>query len=251
MSQHSENNNLVFGIHAVQALLERSPERITKLLIQRDKLNSRIRHILRLTNRVKVVTEKVDGKKLDQMALGNHQGVVAIVVARSEYDEHDLVPLLRAITEPLVLVLDGVTDPHNLGACLRSADAAGVHAVIVPKDNSAPLNAIASKVSSGAAETIPFFRVTNLARTLKSLQEAGLWITGTAVEGAGSLFDADLTGSRAIVMGSEGKGLRRLTREHCDELVYIPMSGQVSSLNVSVATGVCLFEAARQRMQQD
>ena len=241
------DSNTVFGIHAVEALLTRSPERITQLLVQQGKLNSRIKHILRLANKTKVTPEQVEAKRLDQIAGGNHQGVVAYVVSRVEFDEHDLIPFLKAIDLPLVLVLDGVTDPHNLGACLRTADAAGAHAVIVPKDNSAPLNAIASKVSSGAAETIPFFRVTNLARTLKTLQDAGLWITGTAIEGAVSVYEADLTGPRALVMGSEGKGLRRLTREHCDELVYIPMAGAVSSLNVSVATGVCLFEAARQR----
>lgn len=150
--------------------------------------------------------------------------------------------------DPLLLVLDGVTDPHNLGACLRSADAAGVHAVIVPKDNSVGITPVVRKVSSGAAETLPFIAVTNLARTLKSLQAKGLWITGAAVEeSARELHLADLTGPRVLVMGSEGKGMRRLTREHCDELVYIPMAGEVSSLNVSVATGVCLFEAVRQR----
>jgi 23S rRNA (guanosine2251-2'-O)-methyltransferase len=146
-----------------------------------------------------------------------------------------------------VLVLDGVTDPHNLGACLRTADAAGVALVIAPKDKSAPLNATVAKVACGAAEVVPYIQVTNLARTLQSLQQRGIWITGTAGEAEASVYQTDLTGPCALVMGAEGKGMRRLTREHCDQLINIPMAGEVSSLNVSVATGVCLFEIVRQR----
>jgi 23S rRNA (guanosine2251-2'-O)-methyltransferase len=148
---------------------------------------------------------------------------------------------------PMLLVLDGVTDPHNLGACLRSAEAAGVDAVIVPKDKSADLNATVRKVACGAAETMPFVRVTNLARTLEKLKQQGIWLYGTAGEAAQSVFEVDLKGPVALVMGAEGKGMRRLTREHCDYLVNLPMAGAVSSLNVSVATGICLFEAVRQR----
>ena len=146
-----------------------------------------------------------------------------------------------------LLILDNVTDPHNLGACLRSADAAGVHGVIAPKDKAVGLTSTVSKVACGAAETVPFYQVTNLARTLKELQERGIWLYGTAGEASESVFKTDLKGPIAIVMGAEGKGLRRLTRESCDHLINIPMTGSVSSLNVSVATGICLFEAVRQR----
>jgi 23S rRNA (guanosine2251-2'-O)-methyltransferase len=149
---------------------------------------------------------------------------------------------------PLLLILDGVTDPHNLGACLRTADAAGVDAVIAPKDNSAPLNATVRKVACGAAEVVPYIQVTNLARTMKDIQGRGIWITGTAGEAEQSVYQANLTGPVALVMGAEGKGMRRLTRENCDYLINLPMAGSVSSLNVSVATGVCLFEAVRQRV---
>jgi 23S rRNA (guanosine2251-2'-O)-methyltransferase len=151
------------------------------------------------------------------------------------------------VATPFLLVLDGVTDPHNLGACLRSADAAGVHAVIVPRDRSAQLNATAKKVACGAAENVPLIRVTNLARTLRLLQEMNVWVVGTAGEADHTLYQSKMTGPMALVMGAEGEGMRRLTREHCDELISIPMAGTVSSLNVSVATGICLFEAVRQR----
>jgi len=158
--------------------------------------------------------------------------------------------LEQAEAAPLFLVLDGVTDPHNLGACLRTADAAGVAAVIAPKDKSAPLNATVAKVACGAAEVVPYIQVTNLARTLQLLKQHGIWITGTAGEADQSVYQADLTGPQAIVMGAEGKGMRRLTREQCDQLVNIPMAGEVSSLNVSVATGVCLFEVVRQQLNK-
>ena len=148
---------------------------------------------------------------------------------------------------PFLLVLDGVTDPHNLGACIRTADAAGVHAVIAPKDKSAPLTSVAAKVACGAAEVVPYVQVTNLSRTLQDLQPRSIWVTGTAGEAEQRVYEANLKGPMALVMGAEGKGMRRLTREHCDFLIKIPMAGEVSSLNVSVATGVCLFEAVRQR----
>lgn len=249
MTDHNSKDNLVYGIHAVQSLLQRSAERIEELLVQQDKFNSRVRQLLQLADKKQVAVQQVERTSLDQLVDANHQGVVARCAARKGYAEADLEGLLDSLDEPpLLLVLDGVTDPHNLGACLRSADAAGVAAVIVPKDNSASITPVVAKVSSGAAETLPFIRVTNLARTLRWLQQRGLWITGAAVdESAQPLHAADLTGPRVLVMGSEGKGMRRLTREHCDELVYIPMAGEVSSLNVSVATGVCLFEAVRQR----
>ena len=249
MTDELTTDNLVYGIHSVQALLQRNPARVRELLVQGDKFNARLRQLLKLANQHQVPVEQVARECLDELVEGNHQGVVACCAVRRGFDEAGLAQLLDSLAiDPLLLVLDGVTDPHNLGACLRSAEAAGVHAVIVPKDNSAGITPVVSKVSSGAAETLPFIQVTNLARTLKWLQSKGLWITGAAVDPAAQpLYLADLTGPRVLVMGSEGKGMRRLTREHCDELLYIPMAGEVSSLNVSVATGVCLFEAVRQR----
>jgi 23S rRNA (guanosine2251-2'-O)-methyltransferase len=187
-------------------------------------------------------------KALDNKANGEqHQGIMARVKPARQYSEKDLDEIIAREATPFFLVLDGVTDPHNLGACLRSADAAGVHGVIVPKDKSAKLNGTARKVACGAAETVPLIKVTNLARTLRDIKEAGVWVVGTAGETDTHVFDANLTGPMAIVMGAEGDGMRRLTREHCDVLVKIPMVGTVSSLNVSVATGICLFEVLRQR----
>jgi 23S rRNA (guanosine2251-2'-O)-methyltransferase len=187
-------------------------------------------------------------KALDDKAKGEqHQGIIARVKEGKKYNEKDLDQIIANSDTPFLLVLDGVTDPHNLGACLRNADAAGVDAIIVPKDKSAKLNGTARKVACGAAETVPLVQVTNLARTLRDIKEMGVWVVGTAGETDVEVFDAKLTGPMAIVMGAEGSGMRRLTREHCDELVKIPMVGTVSSLNVSVATGICLFEVLRQR----
>ena len=193
---------------------------------------------------------RVTKAELDATVSERHQGVVALIKPRqgdAEVTERDLTQFLSGLDCPLILVLDGVTDPHNLGACLRSADAAGVDAVIVPKDNSAELNAVARKVASGAAEVIPLVRVTNLARILRSLKELGIWVVGTTGEADTLVFDQDLSIPTALVMGAEGPGMRRLTTEACDFLVKLPMAGDVSSLNVSVATGICLFEAVRQR----
>lgn len=186
---------------------------------------------------------------LDKKADGEvHQGVIARVQPTKELNENDLDTVLAGKTAPFLLVLDGVTDPHNLGACLRTADAAGVDAVIVPKDKSAQLTSTARKVACGAAETMPLIRVTNLARTLRELQQQhNIWVVGTAGEATETLYQSKLNGAIALVMGAEGEGMRRLTREHCDQLISIPMAGSVSSLNVSVATGVCLFEIVRQR----
>ncbi|MCY1219179.1 23S rRNA (guanosine-2'-O-)-methyltransferase RlmB [compost metagenome] len=189
-----------------------------------------------------------DRHELDEWAEGVHQGVVAEVSPSQVWGENLLDELLeRTPGAPLLLALDGVTDPHNLGACLRTADAAGVLAVIVPKDKSATLNATVRKVACGAAEVMPLVAVTNLSRTLEKLQKKGLWVVGTAGEAEQEVYEQDMTGPIVLVMGAEGKGMRRLTREHCDYLVKLPMAGSVSSLNVSVATGVCLFEAVRQR----
>jgi len=196
-----------------------------------------------------ITTQRVTGEELDQLAEGVHQGVVAEVTPSQVWSEEMLTHLLdRLDGVPLLLVLDGVTDPHNLGACLRSADAAGVQAVIVPRDRSASLSPVVRKVACGAAETVPLVAVTNLARTLKQLQQRGLWLVGTAGEAEQFIYDVDLKVPSVIVMGAEGAGMRRLTRENCDYLARLPMAGAVSSLNVSVAAGVCLFEAVRQRL---
>jgi 23S rRNA (guanosine2251-2'-O)-methyltransferase len=238
----------IFGLHAVSALLDKEPEKIKRLLVLKGRKDQRLESLLVVARKNGVSIENLERHQLDKKESGNHQGVIAECDALSEMEEGDLESLLQSLKEkPFLLVLDGVTDPHNLGACLRSADAAGVHAVIAPKDKSAPLNGVARKVACGAAEHVPYIKVTNLARTLRWLQQYGIWLVGAAGETDKTIYQADFNGSLALVMGAEGKGLRRLTKEHCDELVKIPMLGAVSSLNVSVATGVCLFEAVRQR----
>jgi len=243
---------IVFGIHAVEALLKRNAEGIGELLVLDGRADKRVQPLLQQAERAGVRIQRVARAKLDQLVQGNHQGVLARVDSAAleqfaQWGEGDLEGLIEQADKPLVLVLDGVTDPHNLGACLRSADAAGVTAVVVPKDNAASITPVVRKVACGAAEVIPFIQVTNLARTLKQLQEAGLWIVGTTGEADQSLYEVDMKGPIVLVMGAEGSGMRRLTKEHCDYLVKLPMAGSVSSLNVSVATGVCLFEAVRQR----
>ncbi|MEC8001864.1 MAG: 23S rRNA (guanosine(2251)-2'-O)-methyltransferase RlmB [Pseudomonadota bacterium] len=243
-------SDIAFGIHAVDSLLRRSPQRILSLFVQTDRNDKRIQSLLTLAKNQGVSVTRVPKSDLDTQVAERHQGVVAVIEppsSEANLSERDLVSYVSGVERPLLLVLDGVTDPHNLGACLRSADAAGVHAVVVPEDNSADLNATARKVASGAAEAIPLVRVTNLARTLKALKEAGLWVVGTTGEADTVLYDQDLTLPVVIVMGAEGPGMRRLTIDACDFLVKLPMAGDVSSLNVSVATGVCLFEAVRQR----
>ncbi len=238
----------VFGLHAVQALLDRHPKRIKRLLLQAGRLNERQQALLALAERQGVALQRVAGDELDAQAEGVHQGVLAEVVPSQLWSEEMLGHMLdRLEGTPLLLVLDGVTDPHNLGACLRSADAAGAHAVIVPRDRSASLNPTVRKVACGAAETVPLVAVTNLSRTLKQLKQRGLWVVGTAGEADQLIYDVDFTVPSIIIMGAEGAGMRRLTREHCDYLAKLPMAGSVSSLNVSVATGICLFEAVRQR----
>ncbi len=243
---------LVFGIHAVAALLDRNPERVSELFVLDGRVDKRMQSLLSQAERAGKRAERTSRQKLDQLVQGNHQGVVARVSyqaseVHAQWSEADLEGLIERADKPLLLVLDGVTDPHNLGACLRSADAAGVTAVIVPKDNAASITPVVRKVACGAAEVVPFIQVTNLARTLKQLQDARVWIVGTTGEADESLYQQDLKGPIAIVMGAEGAGMRRLTKEHCDFLVKLPMAGSVSSLNVSVATGICLFEAVRQR----
>lgn len=235
------------GIHAVAAVLQRAPERVKRLQLAPDPIEPALERLRALAQSRGISIERVGRERLDQQLPGfQNQGVVVHCTPRPLLDEKALITRVRDGLD-LLLVLDGVTDPHNLGACLRTADAAGVHAVIVPRKRSAGLTATVVKVASGAAETVPLVQVTNLARTMRHLQEAGVWITGTAGEASDSLYAANLTGPTALVMGAEGEGMRRLTREHCDHLVHLPMQGQVSSLNVSVAAGVCLFEAVRQR----
>lgn len=238
----------LYGIHAVKSLLDHAPERLIEVFVLKGREDKRLLPLLNDLQRLGVAVQQVNRQTLDNKAQGEvHQGIIARVTAAKELNEGDLDQLLEQKSQPLLLILDGVTDPHNLGACLRTADAAGVDAVIVPKDKSAQLTSIARKVACGAAETVPLIRVINLARTMRELQERNIWIVGTAGEATSSLYQADLKGAIALVMGAEGDGMRRLTREHCDQLVSIPMAGAVSSLNVSVATGVCLFEIVRQK----
>lgn len=248
----------VFGVHAVSSVLARHPEDVLSLLIQQGREDQRVLGLLDQAQALGLRHEHLPRRELEKrLARGGakqpvHQGVAALCKLRSPLQEEASLPaLLDGLAHPpLLLVLDGITDPHNLGACLRSADAAGVDAVILPKDRSAPVNMTVRKVASGAVEALNLIAVTNLARTLKMLRERGVWITGAAGESAEPLFSLDFTEATALVMGSEGKGLRRLTREQCDYVAAIPMQGSVSSLNVSVATGICLFEAVRQRNAQ-
>lgn len=241
----------VYGVHAVEALLRHHPRRVKQLWLAEGRQDPRIQGVLELARQARVPVGQRERRELDEWAEGVHQGVVAEVSPSQVWGEAMLDELLdRCEGPPLLLVLDGVTDPHNLGACLRTADAAGVQAVIVPKDKSATLNATVRKVACGAAEVVPLVAVTNLARTLEKLRQRGLWTVGTAGEVEQELYGLDLRGPTVLIMGAEGKGMRRLTREHCDYLVRLPMAGSVSSLNVSVATGVCLFEAVRQRRLQ-
>ncbi|UDG79517.1 23S rRNA (guanosine(2251)-2'-O)-methyltransferase RlmB [Candidatus Steffania adelgidicola] len=240
---------IIYGIHTVRATLEREPECILHVYLLKGYINRRLQQLDQRCEKIGIIIQRPSRQWLDEKAKGGvHQGVIACVKSnRRQCQEKDLIKLLTYQSMPLLLVLDGVTDPHNLGACLRTANAAGVHAVIVPRDRAAPMNAIAQKVASGASEEIPLIRVTNLTRTLRLLQENHVWIVGTVARAAHSLYKSKLTGSLALVMGGEGLGLRRLVRDQCDQLINIPMSGTLLSLNVSVAAGVCLFEALRQR----
>jgi len=237
---------LIHGFHAVTARLRHHPESIQVIYMDESRRDRRAKDLVKAAEDKNVRVVMANGARVDEMARGKSQGVVAqasqVELAR------DLDEVLDDLSEPaLLMVLDGVTDPHNLGACLRSADAFGVHAVLAPKDHSAGLSAVVMKAASGAADSIPYLTVTNLARTLRDLKERGILIIGTDDEAPASLMDADFTSAAALVLGAEGAGMRRLTREHCDVLVSIPMFGQVESLNVSVSAGVCLYEARRQR----
>jgi 23S rRNA (guanosine2251-2'-O)-methyltransferase len=238
----------LFGFHAVTVRLKTAPRSVLEVHVDAARRDGRMRQFVARAEEAGARIVESDATRLDRLA-GNprHQGVVAKVDALAP--RHSLDDTLDAVNgPPLVLVLDGVTDPHNLGACLRSADGAGAHAVVAPRDHAVGLNATVAKVASGAAETVPYFMVTNLARTLGELKERDIRSIGLAEDASDTLYDLDLSGPVALVLGAEGKGLRQLTARTCDELVHLPMKGAVESLNVSVATGVCLYEAARQRL---
>jgi len=240
----------IYGVHAVEALLNKTPQRIQQLFVLEGRQDARIQEIVAQANKAKIRSQTASRHALDDMTeRAVHQGIVARVSEPQQYSEADLMELLETLQEPpFLLILDGVQDPRNLGACLRSANAAGVHAVIVPKDKSAALTPVVHKVACGAAEITPLIQVTNLARVLTQLKEKGVWIYGASDQADVSLYETDLRGPIAWVLGAEGQGMRRLTRDHCDQLLNIPMHGTVSSLNVSVAAAVCLFEAVRQRI---
>ncbi|HQY22564.1 MAG TPA: 23S rRNA (guanosine(2251)-2'-O)-methyltransferase RlmB [Gammaproteobacteria bacterium] len=244
--------DLIYGIHAIQHLLNSKPEQFLELHIQDTHDNKSLLSLASLAKTLGVNVSGVSKKQLDQwLPERNHQGVAAKVRLQPLLTEDDFSTLIDACDKPpLFLILDGVQDPHNLGACLRTADAVGVTAVIIPKDRSASLTPVVRKVASGAAETVPVVQVTNLVRAIEMLKKLGVWIMGTSMQTTQSLYQVDLKGSVAIVLGAEGTGLRRLTEEHCDVLMQIPMMGVVESLNVSVAAGVCLYEATRQRLNK-
>ena len=254
MSSH----HVLFGFHAVGVRLKTAPASIVEIYYEPTRRDARMRQFLDRAKEAGVRLIEADGMRLSKLCGGHgHQGVAARVGALEQV--HSLDELLEDLEAsqlalpsekrfaPLILVLDGITDPHNLGACLRVADGAGVHAVVAPKDHAAGINATVAKVASGAAQTVPYFMVTNLARTLNELKERNIWIIGTSDVAAQTLYQADLRGPVALVLGAEGDGMRQLTTKTCDQLVRIPMRGAVESLNVSVASGVCLYEALRQR----
>jgi 23S rRNA (guanosine2251-2'-O)-methyltransferase len=241
----------VYGLHAVQALLKRHPDRVLELKLAERRDDPRLRAIEALARAQGTKVQRVDAQAL-QAALGEvtHQGVAAEVVPLAPWSEDDLIGALGATTSPLVLALDGVQDPHNLGACLRTADACGALAVVVPKDRAANLTPVVRKVAAGAAESMPLVTVTNLVRTLKLLKEADLWVTGADAEATVTAAEVDFTGGTVLVMGAEGAGLRQLTRQTCDHMVRLPQLGSVESLNVSVAAGMLLYEVVRQRSKK-
>ena len=240
----------LFGLHSVQAALDYSPNKIHKAWVDSGRQDKRLAQAVDDLLALGIEPEKVDRKRLDRLAdNNNHQGIVIEVEMPGEMSESDLKTAVENLSETaLFLVLDIVQDPHNLGACLRTADATGVHGVIITKDNATGITPTVCKVASGAAETVPVYQVTNLSRTLRWLKGEGLWIIGAAGETAETVYKTDFTVPMALVVGAEGKGLRRLTKEQCDLLVSVPMKGQVASLNLSVATGVLLYEAVRQRL---
>ena len=247
----SSTPKVLFGFHAVGVRLKTAPQSIIEIYYEPTRRDARMRQFIERAKEAGVRLIEADGLRLAKLAGSHgHQGVAARVQALAQTQSlDDLLDQLEAdgVQNPLLLVLDGVTDPHNLGACLRVADGAGAHAVIAPKDHAAGINATVAKVASGAAETVPYFMVTNLARTLGELKERNIWVIGTSGDADKTLYQVDMKGPVALVLGAEGPGMRQLTRKTCDELVQIPMQGAVESLNVSVASAVCLYEALRQR----
>ncbi len=243
----------LLGFHAVTAALNRAPGQVHEIFVAREARNPRLQPLLDTAGKQGVRVSHRPRAELDQISKGErHQDVIAIFSPANLFGERDIPGLLeKAGTPPLVLVLDGVQDPHNLGACLRTADAAGVDFVVMARDKSAPLSATARRAASGAAEVLPIVIATNLARVLRQLKQSGIWLAGTSDAAGQGLFETDLSGPIALVMGGEGPGMRRLTQEHCDYLVRIPMRGSVESLNVSVATAVCLFEVVRQNLKHE
>lgn len=244
MSKH-----YLFGLHAVESALQNHPERISRVLVQQNRRDQKIDHLIQLAKQLQIPMQSLSRQELDKLTRSEqHQGIAACCSQTRTYTEHDLEQLLdSAATTPLFLILDGVQDPHNLGACFRSADAAGATAIIAPKDNAVGVTPIVSKVACGAAETVPFIQVTNLARAMEKLKSLGVWLYGAAAEAQQTVYETHFSGPTALVLGAEGSGLRRLTRDKCDQLIKIPMRGTVSSLNVSVATGILLFEIIRQQ----
>lgn len=245
------SESYIFGWHTAEAVIDSASETVFEIWVDKHRDDARVRQFQSRADRLGIVIQRVDKNQLDRYVDdANHQGIVLRCRLPRVRLQNELKSHLDALQQPaFVLILDGVTDPHNLGACLRSADAAGVNAVIIPKDKAVGLTATVCKVASGAAHVLPVFQVTNLVQAMKQLQELGIWLYGTTGEAEQSLFATELKGAIGIVMGAEGKGMRRLTMENCDFLMNIPMQGMVSSLNVSVATGVVLFEALRQRQQ--
>lgn len=242
-----KNTQIIYGIHAVVAVLQKRPQDVLELYLDQQRGDNRMRELTQLALQNDITIQWSLKATLNQLSnKSQHQGVVAKV--RQGQTAETIEDIIENLDSPaFILILDGITDPHNLGACLRSADAAGVHAVIAPKDGSVGITPTVSKVASGAAENIPYFQVTNLSRTIKYLQQQGVWIHGLADAANANFYEQDYTGSIALVLGAEGKGMRRLTKDSCDYLVSIPMAGSVSSLNVSVAAGICLYEVVRQR----
>ena len=248
--RHAETGlSVLAGFHAVGSALRRNPEGIESLWVDKSRCDPRMASIAELATNQGVALHRTDRQELDRIAGGlRHQGLVAIMRSDGALSSGDLNAFLDSLDgSPLLLVLDRVQDPHNLGACLRSAECAGVDAVILPKDGAAPVTDTVRRVAAGAAEQVPLFYVTNLVRTLESFKSRGIWVIGTSEKGSATIFQSDLSGAAALVMGGEGGGMRRLVTETCDLIVSIPMAGSVPSLNVSVATGVVLFEAGRQR----
>ena len=239
----------IFGFHSIESLLNTNPESVLKVFIQNGRKDVRVNNINKILSDLKISFSSVDKNDLDRIAKGElHQGIISEVILPPLLTEDALLSSIENLPEnPLILILDSIQDPRNLGACIRSANAAGVSHVIINKDGSAPINALVHKTSAGAINSLLIFHVTNLSRTIKSIQEKGVWVIGLDGDSPSNIYDVNLSGPTAIVMGAEGKGIRQLIKKTCDQMVTIPMSGNIESLNVSVATGIALFESKRQR----